>query len=125
MYLLAPCLMKKTGPDLVPLLSFFDTGFESQQRFKIVSKEQLIIHPFILPSRMSDAEPSKPSSPPETGYTPGDDGFTRWRNTFNLLLGRMTEEGVEQYKKGRDDRYEEQDCKRCEKNRDWLLQYST
>lgn len=73
---------------------------------------------------MSDAEPSQSPTPTETGYTPGDDGFTRWRNTFNLLLGRMTDEGAKQYKKDRDDRYVDEHCQRCEKHRDWLLQYS-
>lgn len=73
---------------------------------------------------MSDAEPSKASEPKDTGYTPGDDSGTRWRNTMNLLLGRLTDEGVAQYKKGRDDRYEKEDCKRCEKHRDFMLKYS-
>ena len=73
---------------------------------------------------MSDIEPSKLSEPKNTGYTPGDDNSTRLRNTFNLLLGRLTDEGRAQYKKGRDDRYEKEDCERCEKYRDFLLNYS-
>lgn len=74
---------------------------------------------------MSDAaEPSKKPDPKKKEYIPGDDGFTRWRNTFNLLLGRLSDEGVAQYIKKRDDRLEEEDCKRCENHRDWLLQYS-
>lgn len=73
---------------------------------------------------MSDAELSKPSEPKDTGYTPGDDSGTRWRNTFNLLLGRLTDEGRAQYKKGRDDRYEKEDCEKCEKHRDYVLKYS-
>lgn len=74
---------------------------------------------------MSDAaEPSKKPDTNKKEYIPGDDGFTRWRNTFNLLLGRLSDEGVAQYIKKRDDRFEEEDCSRCEKHRDWLLQYS-
>ncbi len=73
---------------------------------------------------MSDAEPSKPSESKHTAYIPGDDSSTRWRNTINLLLGRLSDEGVAQYKKCRDDRYEKEDCKRCEKHRDFMLKYS-
>lgn len=76
---------------------------------------------------MSDAEPLKPSKLSEskdTGYTPGNDLSTRWRNTLNLLLGRLTDEGLDQYRKDRDDRYEKQDCARCEKYRDNMLNYS-
>lgn len=74
---------------------------------------------------MSDA--AEPSNKPDSNkkeYISGDDGLTRWRNTFNLLLGRLSDEGVAQYIKKRDDRFEEEDCTRCEKHRDWLLQYS-
>lgn len=73
---------------------------------------------------MSDAEPTNPSHPKDTGYTPSDDAGTRWRNTFNLFTGRLTDEGIAQYKKGADDRFEKEDCKRCEKNRDYMLKYS-
>lgn len=73
---------------------------------------------------MSDAEPTKSSEPKNTGFTPGDDTSTKWRNTFNLLLGRMTDEGMVQFKKDRDDRNEKEDCERCEKHRDYLLKYS-
>lgn len=70
------------------------------------------------------SEPSKKPDPNKKDYIPGGDGFTRWRNTFNLLLGRLSDEGVAQYIKKRDDRFEEEDCRRCEQHRDWLLQYS-
>jgi inner membrane protease ATP23 len=73
---------------------------------------------------MSDAEPSKPTESKNRAYIPGDDSSTRWRNTINLLLGRLSDEGVAQYKKGRDDRYEKEDCERCEKHRDYMLKYS-
>ena len=66
-----------------------------------------------------------PSHSEETGYTFTDDPWIRWRNTFNYLTGRLTEEGFRQYKQGRDDRMELYDCKRCEDERDYLLQYST
>lgn len=73
---------------------------------------------------MSNAEPSKASNSKKAEYIPGDDGFTRWRNTFNLVLGRLSDEGVAQYLEKRDDRMQQHDCARCEKFRDSLLQYS-
>ncbi|SLM39408.1 mitochondrial inner membrane protease atp23 [Lasallia pustulata] len=73
---------------------------------------------------MADANASTSSEAKETGFTPGNDASTRWRNWFSLLTGKMTAEGKEQYRTARDDRMEEADCKRCEKQRDYLLQYS-
>ena len=72
------------------------------------------------------ASTDSPEVPPpeKTGYIPGEDSATRWRNFFSLLTGQMTDEGKEQYRKDRDLRYEETDCKRCEKHRDYLLKYS-
>lgn len=65
------------------------------------------------------------SDPEDTGYTFTDDHWLRYRNTFRYLTGRLTAEGERQYKKGRDDRYAAADCRRCEEQRDYLLQYST
>ena len=61
----------------------------------------------------------------DTGYQFTDDPWIRWRNTWRYLTGGLTEEGIKQYQKGRDDRMEESDCKRCEQDRDYALQYST
>ncbi|KAL1958094.1 hypothetical protein VTO42DRAFT_5134 [Malbranchea cinnamomea] len=76
---------------------------------------------------MSDAQqdrlnPPQPSK--DTGYTPGDDFVTQCRNLFSYLSGKMTEEGKEQWRIARDIQNEAEDCKRCEKQRDYLLQYS-
>ena len=73
---------------------------------------------------MTDNESLTTPDPKVTGFTPGDDIGTRWRNTFSLLMGRMNEQGKEQYLKARDDRYEESDCKWCEDKRDYMLKYS-
>lgn len=73
---------------------------------------------------MSEAEPPSESTSKDTGYTPGDDTFTKWRNIFAILSGSMTDQGKEQFRVDRDERNEESDCKRCEKQRDYLLQYS-
>jgi len=76
-----------------------------------------------LATPMSDDE-SNTEPKTETGFIPGDDSWTRWRNTFTLLSGGMSPEGRMQYRKARDDRYEEADIKRCKKYRDYLLSYS-
>ncbi|KAL3488447.1 peptidase M76 family-domain-containing protein [Aspergillus germanicus] len=78
---------------------------------------------------MSDSQsPSGPTPTPEnksdTGFQPGDDTFTHWRNIFAILMGRMTDEGKEQFRVARDLRNETEDCKRCETQRDYLFQYS-
>ena len=59
-----------------------------------------------------------------SGQVPGDESYTRWRSWFSLLTGRMNERDLEQYRRDRDTRMEEADCKRCETYRDYLLQYS-
>ncbi|THC91674.1 hypothetical protein EYZ11_008869 [Aspergillus tanneri] len=60
----------------------------------------------------------------DTGYTPGNDVWTQWRNIFAMLSGKMSDEGKEQFRVARDVRNEVADCKRCEDQRDYLLQWS-
>ena len=64
------------------------------------------------------------TKPGNNGYIEGDDAYTRWRNWISLLTGKMNEQGIKQYVEARDTRMEEADCKKCEKQRDYLLQYS-
>lgn len=78
--------------------------------------------------KMSESDsPSKsqvPADPKDNGFTPGDGFFTQVKNILNIVSGRMTKEGQEQFRIARDDRNEEADCKRCEDQRDYLLRYS-
>lgn len=69
------------------------------------------------------AAPS-PERSSETGFVPGDDTWTQWRNVFSILTGKMTDEGKEQFRVARDIRNEAADCRRCEDQRNFLLQYS-
>jgi inner membrane protease ATP23 len=57
-------------------------------------------------------------------FLPGSDVWTRWRNFYRMASGRMSPEGQKKYWHDADVRYEAVDCKRCETQRDWLLQYS-
>lgn len=74
---------------------------------------------------MSEDQTSSKPTPENTGYTPPDEKYARWRNIFAILTGTMTDEGKEQFRKEREDLNEEADCKRCEQQRDYLLQYSS
>ncbi|KAJ5503081.1 hypothetical protein N7463_005955 [Penicillium fimorum] len=62
--------------------------------------------------------------PDTTGFLPGDDTWTQFRNIYSILTGKMSNEGIEKFRVTRDTRNEEADCKRCEDQRDYLLQYS-
>lgn len=60
----------------------------------------------------------------DTGFVPGDDTWTHWRNVFAIMSGKMTEKGKEEFRLARDIRNEAADCRRCENQRDYLLQWS-
>jgi hypothetical protein len=62
--------------------------------------------------------------PDTKGFIPGDDTWTQFRNIYSILTGKMSNEGIEQFRVARDTRNEEADCKRCEDQRDYLLQFS-
>ncbi len=53
-----------------------------------------------------------------------DQNFYSWQSWFSILSGQATDYERRQYKLARDAANEESDCKRCEKQRDWLLKYS-
>lgn len=74
-----------------------------------------------MPDEQSSNTPERQQ---DTGYDSSEDWTAKWSNVFRLATGRMTDEGSLQWKKDRDDRNEEADCAKCEKNRDYLLQYS-
>ena len=78
-----------------------------------------------VPTRANvQAKLSETSTKTDTGYTFTDDPWIRWRNTWRYLTGGLTDEGVKQYEEGRNARMEESDCRRCEQQRDYYLQYS-
>ena len=73
---------------------------------------------------MPDSEPPRTDTNADTGYVPGDDAWSICRNIYSILTGRMTDKGREQYRVAQDIRSEAADCKRCDEQRDYLLQYS-
>jgi inner membrane protease ATP23 len=72
-----------------------------------------------LPESQNGSATSK-----DTGYVPGDDIYTQFRNIFSVVTGKMSDEGKEQFRMAKAIRNEAADCKRCEDQRDFLLQYS-
>jgi len=78
---------------------------------------------------MSESESSGANAPsngkPDNGFIPGDDTWTQFRNIYSILTGKMSPDGIEQFRVARDIRNEAADCKRCDEQRDFLLQYST
>jgi hypothetical protein len=84
--------------------------------------------PQIREIKMSDTQSSGATAPsnekPDTGFIPGDDAMTQFRNIYSILTGKMSSEGIEQFRVARDIRNEAADCKRCDEQRDYLLQWS-
>lgn len=61
------------------------------------------------------------NDPARTGFDPN---VKWWMNYFRALTGKMTTEGQFHFHEWRNKVNEERDCKRCEKDRDWLLAHS-
>ncbi|KAK2880045.1 Mitochondrial inner membrane protease atp23 [Arthroderma sp. PD_2] len=74
-------------------------------------------------SQSSSSDASDKNQKP-SGFIPGDDIFTQFRNVYAGITGKMTPEGVEQFRLTRDLRNEVADCKRCESQKEYLLNYS-
>lgn len=71
-----------------------------------------------------DEKSPSPNIQEGSDFVPGDDFIAKWTNYFRLAFGRMSDDGFDQWKKARDLRSEASDCARCEKHRDYLLNYS-
>jgi hypothetical protein len=91
--------------------------------FAIIA-DGLISRVFNMPDSQSPGAAAPPANKPDTGYIPGNDTWTQFRNIYSILTGKMSAEGIEQFRVARDIRNEAADCKRCEEQRDYLLQYS-
>ncbi|KAK4123288.1 mitochondrial inner membrane protease ATP23 [Parathielavia appendiculata] len=61
------------------------------------------------------------NDPARTGYDPS---LKWWMNYFKILAGQITPEGIEHYREDRYKANEARDCARCERDRDYLFQYS-
>ncbi|RDW59656.1 putative mitochondrial inner membrane protease atp23 [Coleophoma cylindrospora] len=65
--------------------------------------------------------PVNPSNDPKkTGYDPS----AKWTNYFNILTGRMTDDGKDAFREDAYIRNEARDCKKCEEWRDYVMEYS-
>lgn len=61
-----------------------------------------------------------PSDPAPTGYDP----IAKWTNYWNIITGRMTQRGKEDFREDAYKRNEAADCQRCDEWRDWCFKYS-
>ena len=79
------------------------------------------------PEQAADGAPPAEVSKPPSGAKL-DPTYYTWRNTFSIMLSRMTGDrdiNLEQkYFEEQDVLKEDAFCRRCEKQRDHLLQYS-
>ena len=66
------------------------------------------------------------ASTPQSGaqIDPSDTKWAEIKNFINFKSGRFDDATKEQYARHFDDYQEKADCRRCEKNRDFFLQYS-
>lgn len=79
------------------------------------------------PSNGPSASPlvQDPQSEQGKPFLPDTDStISRFRNFYRMMTGSMSPSGQRAYWADVDRRYEELDCKRCESQRDYLLQYS-
>jgi hypothetical protein len=83
-------------------------------------------------SSSSSSSPTDSSAllPPHTTpggtatFLPSDTLLNRFRNFYRMATGSMSPTGQVQYWRDADIRHEAIDCRRCESQRDYLLQYS-
>lgn len=68
----------------------------------------------------TDLSNSSQNDPAKTGYDPG----AYWGNIWNILTGKMTQRGKEDFREDAYIRNEARDCKNCEEWRDYCFKYS-
>lgn len=60
------------------------------------------------------------NDPAKTGYDPS----ARWSNIWNILTGKMSQEGMEEYREAAYIKNEARDCAKCDEWRDYCFKYS-
>jgi inner membrane protease ATP23 len=74
---------------------------------------------------MAESTPPATTTPqPINSAADIDPSFYTWQTWFKALSGTITAEEAQKYRQARDVIKEESDCKRCEKQRDWLFENS-
>lgn len=77
---------------------------------------------------MADSSNTQSTAPPASvngsDFLPSETMSARFKNFYRMATGKMTPEGQKQYWADADKRYSDVDCKRCETQRDYLLQFS-
>jgi len=73
---------------------------------------------------MADSTETQPSKDNGSDFLPSDALSARFKNFYRMATGKMSQQGQKQYWEDADRRYSTLDCQRCEKQRDYLLQFS-
>jgi hypothetical protein len=68
--------------------------------------------------------PAMASEPPTPSEDPSNYDPNKWRNWFNLFLGRMSPGDQQEFREAVYIQKEAKDVARCEEYRDWCFQYS-
>jgi inner membrane protease ATP23 len=68
----------------------------------------------------ANAAPTPSNDPARSGYTPNE----YWSNVWNIITGKMTIDGQNEYREAMYRKNESRDCKNCDEWRDWCFQYS-
>ncbi|KAH6662874.1 mitochondrial inner membrane protease atp23 [Halenospora varia] len=76
------------------------------------------------PSNLPSSEGSIPQPPGNDPAVTGYDPNNKWTNYFNILLGRMTPAGQDEFREAAYIKNEERDIARVEEWRDWCFNYS-
>jgi inner membrane protease ATP23 len=115
-------------------ISSFVCSFFSEKHLKSIAVALPAFPPDLFVTRLSSlimAESSAtPSASSESTQQDGADfrpSTTFWNRTVNftrMLTGQMSPAGQKRYWADADERYSQFDCKRCERDRDYLLKYS-
>jgi inner membrane protease ATP23 len=74
----------------------------------------------MVPESPEKAPLNRANDPAKTGYDPS----ARWTNMWNILTGKMSQEGMEEYREAAYIKNEARDCAKCEEWRDYCFKYS-
>ncbi len=98
---------------------------ESEKQARDSSSDSGLPKPPSAPSESPAAQASQSRRSEDNGFIEGDGSLTDFRNVVRWLTGRLTEDGQRQMRREWSAKYEKEYVARCEKQRDYLLKYST
>jgi hypothetical protein len=98
---------------------------ENEKQARDSSSGSALPKPSPAPSDSPAAQTPQSRRSEDNGFIEGDGSLTDFRNVVRWLTGRLTEDGQRQMRREWSIKYEKEYVARCEKQRDYLLKYST